>query len=83
MSALWMKNPNISPGQVHEAYAEKLRKDGIAEAEVQHRLSTQRAFRDRFRPAAVTGPLEQMPGDDCLPALVHVHMLNCDHRRIR
>jgi SAM-dependent methyltransferase len=38
MSALWMKNPNISPGQLHEAYAEKLRKDGIAEAEVQRRL---------------------------------------------
>lgn len=38
MSALWMKNPKITPSQVHEAYAEKLRKDGIAEAEVQRRL---------------------------------------------
>ncbi len=38
MSALWMKNPKITPSQVHESYAEKLRKDGIAEAEVQRRL---------------------------------------------
>jgi hypothetical protein len=38
MSALWTKNPKITPNQVHEAYAEKLRKDGIAEAEAQRRL---------------------------------------------
>ena len=38
MSALWMKNPKITPPQVREAYAEKLRKDGTAEAEVQRRL---------------------------------------------
>lgn len=38
MSALWMKNPKITTNEVHEAYAEKLRKDAIAEAEVQRRL---------------------------------------------
>ena len=38
MSALWMTNPKITPSQVHDAYAEKLRKDGLAEAEVQRRL---------------------------------------------
>jgi SAM-dependent methyltransferase len=38
MSALWMKNPSITPKQVHEAYAAKLRKDGLAEIEIQRRL---------------------------------------------
>ena len=38
MSSLWMKNPQVTPGQVREAYAGKLRKEGIAEAEVQRRL---------------------------------------------
>jgi SAM-dependent methyltransferase len=38
MSALWTRNPKITPSEVHEAYAEKLRKDGIAESEVQRRL---------------------------------------------
>lgn len=38
MSALWMKNPSITPAQVHEAYAAKLRKDGVAEIEIQRRL---------------------------------------------
>jgi SAM-dependent methyltransferase len=38
MSALWMKNPSITPAQVHQAYAAKLKKDGIAEIEIQRRL---------------------------------------------
>jgi Methyltransferase domain len=38
MSALWMKNPSITPTQVHEAYAAKLRKDGVEEIEIQRRL---------------------------------------------
>jgi SAM-dependent methyltransferase len=33
-----MKNPSITPAQVHEAYAGKLRKDGVAEIEIQRRL---------------------------------------------
>ena len=38
MSALWMKNPSITATQVHEAYAAKLREDGVAETEIQRRL---------------------------------------------
>jgi len=38
MSALWMKNPKITPAQVHQAYTEKLRRDGVAEIEIQRRL---------------------------------------------
>jgi SAM-dependent methyltransferase len=38
MSALWAENRSITPGKVHEAYAEKLQKDGVAEVEIQRRL---------------------------------------------
>lgn len=38
MSALWTKNPSVTPGQIHQAYAAKLKKDGISEVEIQRRL---------------------------------------------
>jgi len=38
MSALWAENRSITPGQVREAYAAKLKKEGVAEVEIQRRL---------------------------------------------
>ena len=38
MSALWMKNPAITPAQVHEAYASRLKNEGVAEDEIRRRL---------------------------------------------
>jgi SAM-dependent methyltransferase len=38
MSAIWMKNPSVTPAQVHEEYAAKLRLDGVAETEIERRL---------------------------------------------
>jgi SAM-dependent methyltransferase len=38
MSALWVKNPSITPAQVHDAYTAKLAREGVAEGEIQRRL---------------------------------------------
>jgi SAM-dependent methyltransferase len=38
MSALWTKNPSITPAEVHEAYSAKLKADGVADGEIARRL---------------------------------------------
>jgi len=38
MSALWTKNPSITPAEVHEAYSAKLKNDGVPDPEIARRL---------------------------------------------
>ncbi|HEY1184765.1 MAG TPA: class I SAM-dependent methyltransferase [Bryobacteraceae bacterium] len=38
MSSLWVKNPAITSGEIHEAYAAKLKGEGIPAAEIARRL---------------------------------------------